>query len=93
MANDELDHGLPFAHIIHSSGTAATLARAFDVVAGVLGPAVQPIALLMDDADPEINAAKACVWGKKGAEVSLCNWHVKRAWIKNLITKVSGKAN
>ena len=31
--------------------------------------------------------------GKKGMQVYLCVWHVKRTWLKNLKQKVAGKHN
>lgn len=91
MVIDEHNHGLPIAHVIHSSATADTMVQVFNALREFVGVDIQPKFILVDDCKAEIAAIQACAWGIKGCNVALCNWHVKRSWLKNLIAKVGGK--
>lgn len=44
-----------------------------------------------DVAAAEIGAIKQCKWGKEGTLAALCTRHVKRSWLKALISKARGK--
>jgi hypothetical protein len=91
MIIDEHNHGLPVAHIIHSKSDADTLVQIFNTLRERVGAELCPKFILIDDADTEIAAVRACKWGIDGCKVALCVWHVKRAWLVNLITKVPTK--
>jgi len=91
MVIDEHHHGLPVAHIIHSSSSADTMVQVFNALRDFVGVQYQPKFIIVDDCDAEIAAIEECVWGIKGCKVALCNWHVKRAWLVNLIKKLPGK--
>ena len=93
MLNDESDHGVPVAHIIHSSGTANLLTEVINALSKHVGAHLVPKFVLVDDADTEIAAVQASNWGIKGCKVALCIWHVKRAWLKNVITKLPTAKN
>ena len=93
MGMDKHKHGLPGVHIIHSSSSAATLKLAFNSLRDYLGHDVQPSFVLIDDADAEIKAVQECEWGKRGCKVALCDWHVKRSWLKALIRTLGGAEN
>jgi hypothetical protein len=91
MLIDKHNHGIPVAHVIHSDSKADTMVQVFNALREFVGVEFTPKFILVDDCDAEIAAIRACAWGIKGCKVALCNWHVKRSWLKNLITKVGGK--
>lgn len=84
---------VPFAHIIHSNAKADVLTPVFNAISTHLGDHLVPAWVLVDDADNEIAAVQASNWGRKGCRVGLCMWHVKRAWLLNVLKKYPGKAN
>lgn len=91
MVKDGTGHGVPVAFIISSSSCAEVFTNVFDklrmhCIRG--GRHIQPAYILVDDAAAEIKGIENCVWGRQGARVALCTWHVKRAWLQNLIHKV-----
>lgn len=91
MATDKTGHGVPVAFIITSSSSAETYATVLDSYRQHVGTDIRPTYILVDDAAAEIGAIKQCEWGKEGTLVALCTWHVKRSWLKALISKVRGK--
>ncbi len=93
MLLDEHKHGLPFAHVIHSSSTTDVLTDVINALSKHMGEELVPKFVLVDDADNEIGAVRASHWGIKGCKVALCIWHVKRSWLKNVIAKLPGTKN
>jgi hypothetical protein len=91
MATDKTGHGVPVAFIITSSSSAETYATVLDNYRQHVGTDIRSKYILVDDAAAEIGAIKQCEWGKEGTLVALCTWHVKRSWLKALISKVRGK--
>jgi len=92
MVKDKTDHGVPVAFIITSSGSSDVYTTVLDELRLHVGVDIQPKYILVDDAAAEISAIQRCEWGRLGAKVALCTWHVKRSWLKNLISKVKGKS-
>jgi hypothetical protein len=88
LVKDERGHGMPCGFVITSSSSAETYKRVLNALRDHVGHDVQPKAILVDDADAEIQAIMACEWGLLGTIVALCVWHVKRAWLKALIRLV-----
>ena len=84
---------VPFAHIIHSSGRADVLKPVINALGEHVGKDLIPKWVLVDDSDAEQAAVEAAHWGIKGCKVALCVWHVKRAWLLNVIKHLAGRAN
>jgi hypothetical protein len=50
--------------------------------------------VVTDDCPSELAGVAACQWGiKDGCKSALCAWHVKRAWLVNLLKLVKGPEN
>ena len=47
----------------------------------------RPSTVMIDDGDAEINALRALF--SLGTQVLICQWHVARAWQRNIRNKVS----
>lgn len=92
MVKDKTDHGVPVAFIITSSGSTGVYKDVLNGLREHVGVDIQPLYILVDDAIAEINAIEQCEWGRHGARVALCTWHVKRSWLKHLISKVKDKS-
>ena len=92
MVKDKTDHGVPVAFIITSSGSTGVYKDVLNSLREHVGVDIQPLYILVDDAIAEINAIEQCEWGRHGARVALCTWHVKRSWLKHLISKVKDKS-
>jgi len=58
-----------------------------------IGKDLIPKWVLVDDSDAEIAAVEASYWGMHGCKVALCVWHVKRAWLINIIKCFPGREN
>jgi MULE transposase domain len=96
VACDEHGHGMPLALIIHADKRSETLQQAIDALKRHLeknGVTGRPRTFTTDAEDSEIKAVAGSEWGKAGTTVGLCLWHVKRAWLKNLLTRLPGEAN
>ena len=98
MGTDKDKHGFPFFFAIHSRDKGEDQAVIFDAFDMYVrkhngGIMCRPDAIVVDDAEAEINAIQACAWGQAGTRVELCTWHVKRAVKANLIRKIRGDAN
>ena len=92
MVKDKTDHGVPVAFIITSSGSTGVYKDVLNSLREHVGVDIQPLYILVDDAIAEINAIEQCEWGRHGARVALCTWHVKRSWLKHLVIKVRDKS-
>lgn len=87
------DVNVPFAHVIHSSAKADVLTPVINAIGERVGKDLIPAWVLMDDCDAEQAAVEASYWGIKGCKVALCIWHVKRAWLLNILKWFPGKEN
>lgn len=89
MGVDEFGNGFPGAWALTSSencvSTAAIL-RNLQKTMEKYVPGWRPSCVIVDDASTGISATEA-VFGAD-MRVHLCVWHVKRCWLKHLITKV-----
>ncbi|KAH9299293.1 hypothetical protein KI387_030975, partial [Taxus chinensis] len=87
LAFDNMHNGLPVAWVLMSRATVPDLTlwmRKLVVSAHCHMLEWKPNAFMVDDARAEIVAIREVFQ----CEVYLCSWHVRRAWLKNLIAKV-----
>lgn len=91
MVMDEDGHGYPVAWALHSGENKSTYLLILDKLAERMGPNFWPSVLLIDDACAEIAAFQSSVWHSRGTILALCIWHVKRSWLKKLISVVREK--
>lgn len=93
MVVDARGNGLPIAWIITSSSTAATLEPVLAALIDKIRtrkPDWEPSCQLVDDDNAAINTLRAIVarFGWQTGRIYLCTWHVKRAWLKNLLKHI-----
>ena len=94
MAVDEHAHGLPVVHAVHSASNADVFVTIFNAVRDCLGHDIKVKYVVTDDCPSELAGVAACQWGiKDGCKSALCAWHVKRAWLVNLLKLVKGPEN
>ena len=84
---------IPFAHVVHSSARSDVLKPVLNSIGEHIGKDLIPKWVLVDDSDAEIAAVEASYWGLHGCKVALCVWHVKRAWLINIIKCFPGREN
>ncbi|MCO5554535.1 hypothetical protein L7F22_008065 [Adiantum nelumboides] len=86
---DAFRNGVPIAWIITSSCCCSDIAKWLTKLRNRVldhNKGWEPNAFMVDDAEAEIQALRK-VFGI-GTPILLCIWHVRRAWLKNLIKKV-----
>eukprot|EP00878_Enallax_costatus_P032652 GHUV01035902.1.p1 GENE.GHUV01035902.1~~GHUV01035902.1.p1 ORF type:complete len:322 (+),score=84.79 GHUV01035902.1:472-1437(+) len=88
LVMDDWLQGVPGAWAMLSNEQEPTLMTFFDAVKGrveSLKPDWRPSCFIIDDCQAFANALRQ-VW--PGVPVNLCIWHVKKAWVTNLVSKV-----
>ena len=89
MVFDDWLNGVPVAYIVTSSSKQLDLEPWMRALAKKLSSVQKdwmPNAFITDCAHAEIGGLQ-CVW--PGVKVFLCLWHVRRAWLKQAVAKIS----
>ena len=88
-AFDDFDNGVLTAWLITSSDAAKHLSLWMKTVIQAVRAQEQewqPACVIIDDCDAEAKALRDAF--EQNIQIVLCIWHVKRAWLKNILKKV-----